>query len=120
MTKLYMPGATLPELFEFVRCESSAVRSRRGAELWLRLPVNLGFPLYMTVLATPRLAEFMKANSIYGDEPNLDQSHYLEAFFRDDGTALIEFKYQQIIGSRWLCIVPQSQVTEWMQTHARA
>lgn len=115
MTNLYLPDATLPQLFEFVRCESGPVRTRGGAELWLSLPHDHGFPLYITVRATPQLADFIAGNSIYGGERDLDRSHYLEVVFRDDGTALVLMQYQQILGSRWLCIVPQSQVTDWIR-----
>ncbi len=83
--------------------------------MWLRLPDGQNFPLYTTVRAMPRLAEFIAGNSIFGDERNLDRSHYLEIVSRDDGTALVLMQYQQIIGSRWLCIVPKSQVSEWVR-----
>ena len=115
MTQLYMAGATLPQLLEFVRYEAEPVRSRRGNELWLSLPHDYGFPLYTTVRATAELKDFVARNSIYGDEHDLDKSHYLEAVFRDDETALVVLKYQQILGSRWLCIVPQAQIFDFVR-----
>lgn len=116
MSKMYMPGATLPELFDFVRCEAGPGRSRHGAELWLSLPHGEDFPLYITVRATPRLAEFIAAHSIYGGQPNLDRDHFLQVVFRDDDTALVVIRYQQILGSGWLCIVPKAAVTEWARS----
>lgn len=114
MSNLYMPDATLPQLFEFVRCEADPVRRGHGAELWLRLPQDHNFPLYTTVRATPRLAEFIAGNSIYGSERDLDRSHFFEIIFRDDDTALVVMQYQQILGSRWLCVVPKSHVLDWV------
>lgn len=115
--KLWLMDSTLPQLFEFVRCESGPSRGRGGAEMWLSLPHHEGFPLYVTVRATPLLADFIKGHSIYGEERDLDRSHYLEVTFRDDGTALISMQFQQILGSWWLCVVPQSQVTEWVRAN---
>jgi hypothetical protein len=118
MSKLYLPDATLPQLVEFVRFESGPSSHRLGGpEMWLSLPHDQGFPLYPTIRATPMLADFIKGNSIYGDERDLSRSHYIEVCFRDDGTALVLMKYQQILGSRWLCIVPQSQVIEWVRSN---
>jgi hypothetical protein len=115
MTMVYLPNATLPALVELERFEPKAGgQCRRGPELWLRLPGGQEFPMYTTVSATPLLEEFIRANSIYGGDAHLDRNHYLEVIFREDGTALVAMKYQQILGGRWLTVVPQAQVREFM------
>jgi hypothetical protein len=112
MTTIFFPAATIADLFTFVRCEKASCQLRAPDEMWLCLPHNeeLSAPLYVTVRATPALAQFIRNNSIYGNEHTLDRSHYLKVTFRDDDSALISMQYQQIIGSRWLCVVPQDDV----------
>lgn len=106
---IYLPDAQLKELCTIESFDDKPTR-RHGPRLWLSLPHGESFPLYCTVRASEQLSQFIRENSIYGDEPDLDRSHYLEVVFRDDGTALVVLKYQQILGSRWLCTVPQDTV----------
>ena len=63
-----------------------------------------GGPAYRSfwVRPTPRLVDFITRHMFLLD----DDRKYFEVVERVDGTALILAKYNQILGSRWLTIVP--------------
>lgn len=117
-TKLYLEGATLSELMTIQRFESKPRGARGNHEMWLRLPSDEDFPRYTIVRATPQLVKFIADNSIYGgNAETMERNHYLEIVFRDDdGSALVSMKYQHILGSRWLCVVSQSDVRAFIQS----
>jgi hypothetical protein len=69
------------------------------------------------VVARPATHEWIKENLIYGSNPQLDDSYYIEIHRCDDGNgtplAYIRLKYQQILGSRFLAVVPWETVVKF-------
>ena len=69
------------------------------------------------VVARPALYEWIKENLIYGGHLKLDDSYYIEIHRSDDGNgvplAYIRLKYQQILGSRFLAVVPWETVVKF-------
>lgn len=64
----------------------------------------------------PRLAELI-SQMIYGAERSpLRERYLLEIVFREDGTALLMVRYQFIIGSRWICLVPHEQARAFLES----
>jgi hypothetical protein len=44
-----------------------------------------------------------------------DENMYFSLVFRDDDTVLVIAQYNQIIGSRWLCVLPVSEFASLMK-----
>lgn len=102
----------LTDLFNLVRFEKQAQTQRTEGQLWLCLP--LGLPMYATVAVTDKLGEWIAENMIR-DGGNLDRNYHLEVQFYDrDHVAHVFIKYQDILGSRLLCVVPQTELMDFI------
>lgn len=102
----------LTDLFNLVRFEKQAQTQRTEGQLWLCLP--RGLPMYTTVAVTDKLGEWIAENMIR-DGGNLDRNYHLEVQFYDrDHVAHVSIKYQDILGSRLLCVVPQTELMDFI------
>jgi len=88
------------------RCRLSSGCSVRRPDAWQFLQVE------------PRegLVEWIAENMLLAD---LDTISF-EAVVRDDGTALLLASYSQIIGSRWLALVPADTLPKPLPENVRA
>jgi hypothetical protein len=86
---------------------------RTGTRLWCS--VTNHYELESADLAPrPAVLEWIAANSIYGKELPLDKNHFIQInHWEDRGVALVTLKYQQIIGSHYLAIVPWETVEKF-------
>lgn len=108
----HFPDVKLTDLFNLVRFEKQAWTQRAEGQLWLCLP--LGLPMYATVAVTDKLGEWIAENMIR-DGGNLDHNYHLEVQFYDrDHVADVFIKYQDILGSRLLCVVPQTELMDFI------
>lgn len=107
--------SSLLELFDDLTYADKAGQTPAG-KLWVSLPVNAGFPLYGSVEPTPALKGLI-AQMIYGDRPGacLDKHYYLDIIWRGETEALVMIKYQQILGQRYVAIVPRQLVIDFFQ-----
>lgn len=108
----HFPDVKLTDLFNLVRFEKQAQTQRTEGQLWLCLP--LGLPMYTTVAVTDKLGEWIAENMIR-DGGNLDRNYHLEVQFYDrDHVAHVFIKYQDILGSKLLCVVPQTEIMDFI------
>lgn len=94
----------------FARATPVPVNGRRHSlQMWANV-VNSPELQKGDVVARPATVEFIKENSIYG-VTGLDSHHYVQINrCADEGLAFITLKFQQILGSRLLAIVPWKTV----------
>lgn len=105
---------SLAELFT-ERSTGKAAGETPPGMLWVSLPVGCGFDLYNHVRPSQALIDVM-ATMIYSAQPGVNPSnhYYLDISWRDDH-ALIQVKYQQILGHRYVAIVPRQFVNDFFQ-----
>lgn len=66
------------------------------------------------VVARPAVWDWIQENSIYGSEVPLERHYYVQVNrWEDRGVALVTLKFQQIIGSHYLAIVPWETVEKF-------
>ena len=76
----------------------------------------VGYPSWNNtdVIARPALVEWIKDHSIYSGDDNLDKSHFIQINPWDERKiALISLKFQQILGTHYLAIVPWKTVEKF-------
>lgn len=82
--------------------------------MWLCLPSELNRPLiYIYVKPTAKLEEVV-LSTIYGGNQPYDQYHYVQVNKYGDDEYLISLKYQQIIGSRYVCRVSRQVLDSFL------
>lgn len=86
----------------------------KGSKWWVRLPVTMDFAPWQYVDHQPALQPVFD-NLLYGAEGD----YYFEITFRQDDLALVSIKYEKILGSRFICLVPKAEVIDffWKKTH---
>ena len=66
------------------------------------------------VVARPATADWIKEHSIYSGDADLDRSHFVQInHWEDRDVALISLKFQQILGTHYLAIVPWETVEKF-------
>lgn len=107
--------AAFPEIEKFSDLFGKrSLNKERGARgLWISLPVGCVVK-GGTAEAKDILADFIMENLVYGDEAgqSLDKFYYVQVVQRDD-IAVIHIKYQQILGTRLIGMVPWESVVEF-------
>lgn len=74
-----------------------------------------GVPGITVVTLTPATVAAIREHSIYGQEPWLDKSHYIELIQRGDGSRVRAYmKFQHIIGSWLLAELPKSATKDYL------
>lgn len=77
----------------------------------------MGFPRMSAttdVVARPAVAEWIREHSIYSSDPDLDKNHFIQINPWDEQKiALISLKFQQILGTHYLAIVPWKTVEKF-------
>jgi hypothetical protein len=104
LPSLHFPEVkTFDELFESVRPMVS-VSDKKSGERYVNFVSFEPHKSGMYGKLKPKYETFIKEqmNSIVPDD-----NIYVSVVCRDDGTALITFQYNSIIGSRWVTIVSQ-------------
>lgn len=61
---------------------------------------------FFKVQPTEMVVEFLKKSLVFIDYDEI----YFQAIMRNDGEALITANYNRIIGSRWLALIPHSEI----------
>lgn len=109
--------AAFPECMDIGELFASAPavpRDKRAtAQMWARLSPHNPPQGLDDVIARPLVVEWVKLNSIYSGDHKLDTNHYIEIVLREvDGrrVAFIFLKFQHILGSRFLAVVPEETV----------
>lgn len=109
--KAGMPAAgDFEELF--AKIELNTKNTRKGNQLWVNTPTLSGLEKWDVVLR-PEVEAWLRANSIYGSDPDLDKNHFvtINRIARDgQDIASIRFTFQQILGSHLLAMVPWKTV----------
>jgi hypothetical protein len=106
------PDVKLTDLFNLVRFEANAQTKRVDGQLWLGLPS--GLPMFTTVAVTDKLSKWIAENMIR-DGGNIDKNYFLEVqLFEREDVAHVYIKYQDILGSQLLCVVPRTQLLDFL------
>lgn len=115
MPPIYLPKTkSIKEIFEKIEPYSRDGGSAR----WRNREHGFSGPVYCNVrdgnalLVTPTRAVL----DIVADAQSVvdDENMYFSAVIRDDNTVLILAQYNKIIGSRWLCILPASEIVPFL------
>jgi len=119
MTTLYMEGRSFEDLFTEIHPWDA---KRDGHPDDVEPDTDIGH--YLTVggagghrsfwaRPAPSLVKWVMDNMLHLD----NDRKFFEVVVREDGSALILVKYNQILGSRWLTIVPAASLP-WMKEAA--
>lgn len=99
--KMPLQGITDPaELFHDMVLEKQAGANHQNLQnrCWISLPVGHGYNLYHYAKLQPAV------QAIAGSMVSSDL--YVEIVQRSNGTLLVSLKYQRMLGSRFVCILP--------------
>lgn len=110
--RLHFAGSTFAELFPVCRPwtpdDSKRTPKQRidpeGRPVFLYMSTSGGRHVSWYVEPSPALAAFIAEAMLPGF------GFHASAAIRDDGSALLLVKYDQIIGSRWLSVVPVAEL----------
>lgn len=91
-------------------------RNMGPKDMWLSLPSGVGRPpRYIYVRPTEKLEQVV-AGMLYGTELPFDQHFYVQVNKYRDDEYLVSIKYQQIIGSRYVCRVSRQILDSFLDT----
>lgn len=112
--KMPLQMQSLDEIFErpvvYKTAQHSLTSRANGLRppLWVSLPVGRNFFPHQYVEPKSSLVPVFDTmiNGLHGD-------YYVDVAFRRDGFALVSLKYQQILGCRFVCVIPNQAVLDF-------
>lgn len=90
------------------RAPREAEEARRNGRFWVHLPTGSGFCPYPYVIPTEAVLPVLD-QMVYGRHGD----YYFDIIWRHSDTALVSLKYQQILGQRFVCLVPRQAVLDF-------
>lgn len=111
MHPIYLPNATkLSDIFTEIHSNNTNKMGGtwRNREAGFTGPVFCNFQDNNSLLVVPTKEVINVVADAQAIVP--DNNVYFSMIPRDDNTVLILMQYNKIIGSRWLCILPMSEV----------